>query len=56
MKHLDLCYYWLREKVAMKKIQLEHLSTDDMPADLLTKPLARIKVEKFCSMIGLVKG
>lgn len=55
MKHLDMGYYWLREKVAMKKLQLEHLSTDDMPADLLTKPLARVKVEKFCDLIGLRK-
>ena len=53
MKHLDLSYYWLREKVAMKKIEPVHLATDNMPADLLTKPLARVKVEKFRSMMGL---
>ena len=27
--------------------------TTEMPADLLTKPLARVKVQQFCKMLGL---
>ncbi|KIJ68867.1 hypothetical protein HYDPIDRAFT_70979, partial [Hydnomerulius pinastri MD-312] len=27
--------------------------TDAMPADLLTKALARVKVTQFCDMLGL---
>ena len=37
MKHLDLCYYWLRDQVAIKKIQ-PLFKMEDMPADLLTRP------------------
>ena len=54
MKHLDLCYYWLRDQVAIKKIQPLYLKTKDMPADLLTKPLAKPQVEKLQAEIGLV--
>jgi hypothetical protein len=55
MKHLDLCYYWLRDQVAINKIQPLYLKTEDMPADLLTKPLAKPQVEKLRVMMGLVR-
>ena len=54
MKHLDLRTFWLRDAVEAKHIASFHLPTDDMPADLLTKSLAREKVVKFRSMMGLV--
>jgi hypothetical protein len=54
MKHLDLCYYWLRDKVAENRIQPIYLKTEDMPADLLTKPLAKPQVKKLRAKMGLV--
>ena len=45
MKHLDLRYFWLRDQVQKKHISVDHQRTDEMPADLLTKSLARDKVE-----------
>jgi len=53
MKHLDLRYYWLRETVEFGKITPEYIPTSEMPADLLTKALPRITVEKFREMMGL---
>lgn len=53
MKHLDLRFYWLRDEVEKGTIRMEHIGTDEMPADLLTKPLARVKVQKFAEMMGL---
>ena len=53
MKHLDLRYFWLRDEVQKKHISVDHQRTDEMPADLLTKSLARDKVEKFRAMMGL---
>ena len=53
MKHLDLRFFWLREAVEAGKIAPEHLRTDAMPADLLTKSLPRAKVELFRRMICL---
>ena len=54
MKHLDLCFYWLHDQVAINKIQPLYLRTEDMPADLLTKPLAKPQVAKLRAAIGLV--
>ena len=34
-------------------IESVHLHTDEMPADLLTKALPRVKVELFRRMMGL---
>ncbi len=53
MKHLDLRYHWLREVVAAGLITPVHIPTEEMPADLLTKPLAAPKGAKFRSMMGL---
>ena len=55
MKHLHLCYYWLRDQVAINKIQPLYLKADDMPAELLTNPLAKLQVEKLRVMMGLVE-
>lgn len=53
MKHLDLRFYWLRDEVEKGSIRLEHIRTDEMPADLLTKSLQRVKVQRFAEMMGL---
>jgi hypothetical protein len=47
MKHLDLGFYWLWDQVDMKRIQPIYLQTEDMPADLLTKALAKPQVQKL---------
>ena len=53
MKHLDLQFFWLQDAVDAGIITLEHLHTDSMPVDLLTKPLPCAKVELFRRMMGL---
>jgi hypothetical protein len=53
MKHLDLRYFWLREKVAQRAIQVGYVPTKDMPADLLTKALPRESVERHRRAMGL---
>jgi hypothetical protein len=53
MKHLDLRFYWLRDEVEKKKIQVKHVFTNNMPADILTKALGRTKVGEMVKMLGL---
>jgi hypothetical protein len=54
MKHLDLKYFWLRDEVARKKaIKVEYVPTGDQLADILTKPLGRVLVDKFVKLLGL---
>lgn len=53
LKHLDLRYYWLRDVCSAGIISPDFCPTAEMPADLLTKPLERVKVAKLRRMMGL---
>jgi hypothetical protein len=53
MKQLDLSWYWLRDVVHKEIIAPTFVPTTEQPADILTKALARPKVELFCEMLGL---
>jgi hypothetical protein len=53
MKHLDLRFYWLRDKVEGNLIAPMHVRTEYMPADILTKPVPRAKVEVCRRLMGL---
>lgn len=46
-KHIDVRYHYIREKVKKKKIRLVYVSTQDQLADMLTKPLQRVKLLGF---------
>jgi hypothetical protein len=46
-KHIDIRYHFVREKTASDEIKLVYVPTDKQLADLLTKPLDRIKVERL---------
>ena len=56
MKHLDLRFYWLRDEVHRGSIRLVHLQTADMPADMLTKALGRVKLQHMAALSGLGVG
>lgn len=53
-KHIDVCFHFLRHNVARGTIRLVHSRTDDNPADMFTKAMPRVKLEKFDSMIGVI--
>ena len=53
IKHIDICHHYICEQYENKVIEPYHIPGDDNPADLFTKSLAVIKVEKFRAMIGL---
>jgi hypothetical protein len=50
-KHIDIRLHWLRGIVDDKHVELEHVSTEDMVADLFTKHLRQPKFEKFRDML-----
>ena len=52
MKHLDLRFYWLRDVVEAGHVKVCYVSTQSMPADILTKALGYVKVQH---MIGLLR-
>jgi hypothetical protein len=53
MKHLDLRFYWLRDEVAKRTINMTHIPTDVMAADIMTKALGSVKVLRMIEMLGL---
>lgn len=52
-KHIDMQHHFVREKVSDGTIQLEYVDTENQVADGLTKPLERIKFERFRKAISL---
>jgi hypothetical protein len=53
MKHLDLKYFWLRDEVGKKVIGVSYVPTGEQVADILTKPLGRVLVDRFVKLLGL---
>ena len=52
-KHIDVKTKFLHQMVENKEIELRHVPTDEMVADVLTKALSKPKVEYFSSKFGL---
>ena len=53
IKHIDLRLYWLKEVVDKGMVKPQYCPTADMPADLLTKALAPVKVSHLRKLMGL---
>ena len=52
-KHIDIQHHFVREKVESGDVKLIYMSTGDMVADTLTKPLPGPKFGKFVTDMGL---
>lgn len=46
-KHIDVKYHFIREAVNERKICIEHCPSEEMAADILTKPVTRVRLRKF---------
>lgn len=52
-KHIAIKYFFIREKIAEKRIGIKQISTEHQLADVMTKPLSKIKLKIFCDQMGL---
>lgn len=52
-KHIDIRHHFIRELTRAGKITVSHVSTTDMPADALTKPVGPIILIKSYEQLGL---
>lgn len=53
-KHIDIKYHFIRQVLRDNKcITLGHIPTEDMIADVLTKPLGSIKHYKCINGLGV---
>lgn len=53
-KHIDARYHFIRECVSHGKVKVKHVSTTEMIADMLTKPLSHVLLGRHREMFGIV--
>ncbi|KAL1937681.1 hypothetical protein VTO73DRAFT_12956 [Trametes versicolor] len=53
-KHIAIRYHFIREAVERGEVDLGYRCTEDMPADVFTKPLTRKRLEHLCALFGLL--
>jgi len=46
-KHIDIRYHYIQDMVQRGAIRLQHISTDEQVADILMKPLGKVKFLTF---------
>jgi hypothetical protein len=54
-KHTEIRYHYIRDMVQREAIKLQYVSTDEQVANVLTKPLSRVKFEHFRDKLGIVR-
>ena len=53
LKHIDINYHFVRDKVKEEQIELVYCRTEDMVADMIMKSVSRDKLWKFYKKLGL---
>ena len=54
-KHIEIKYHFVREKVAANAVRIPYCKSENMLADIFTKPLCAPRFKKLCDMIGMLK-
>jgi hypothetical protein len=54
-KHVEIKYHYIRYLVQKGAVKLRYIGTDKNIADVLTKPLSKIKFEYFRDKLGVVQ-
>jgi hypothetical protein len=52
-KHIEINYHYIWDMVQRGVVELQYISTDEQIADILTKPLSRVKYEYFKDKLGV---
>jgi hypothetical protein len=55
LKHIKIKYYFICDKLQEGEVKLQYISTYEEVADILTKPLSRIKFAYLRDKMGLVE-
>jgi hypothetical protein len=56
MKHIEIDFHFLRERVSQKLLDIRFISTNDQVADGLTKPITALKLKEFRCNLNLGSG
>lgn len=52
-KHIDVRYHFIRQKYKERLFTLEHISTNEMIADICTKALPKVRFQYLRSLMGI---
>ena len=53
-KHIEIKYHYIRNMVQRGSVKLQYVVTNEHIADVLSKPLARVKFEYFREKLGVL--
>ena len=54
-KHIEIKYHYIRDMVQRGAVKLLYVATNEQIADVLMKPLARLKFEYFREILGVLQ-
>ena len=54
-KHIEIKYHSIKDMVQKGAVKLQYVAKDEQIADVLTKPLARVKFEYFTEKLGVLQ-
>ena len=54
-KHIEIKYHYMRDMVLKGAVKLQYVAMNEQIADVLTKPLARVKFEYFRENLGVLQ-
>ena len=54
-KYLDIRYHFMKDMVQGCIVRHDHVGTDEQVADILTKPLGKVKFLTFRKNLGIVE-
>ena len=54
-KHIKIKYHYIRDMVQRGVVKLHYVVMDEHIADVLTKPLSRVKFEYFKEKLGVLQ-
>ena len=51
-KHIQVRYHFIRDEIRSGKIELQYVPTEDNATDIFTKPVTKLKLERFKTFIS----
>ena len=55
-KHIDVRFHFIRDHVKEENVELLHVASQDQVADIFTKPLPKVLLNKYKKMIDMTYG
>ena len=54
-KHIEIKYHYIRDMVQRGAVKLQYVATEEQIADVLMKPLAKVKFKYFREKLGVLQ-